>query len=440
MTESLPSPDGATLETRRWLQRLRDRAWSLGFDWLRVVPAAPALHFAFFERWLERGNAADMGYLERGAAARRDPALLSQGSPVYRSLIVLGVDFYRHAVPESLLKDPSRGRIARYAWRPDYHAVIRPRLIELDHVLRECSGRIEPGKAFVDAGPVLERDFAAASGLSFTGKNCMSIVPGHGSHLFLATLSVPELLPYDAMPATLPEEPAPDQVLNGLPPKLRLPVRELEVNGRLRTGTCGACARCLTQCPTQAFVGPFHLDARRCISYWTIEAKTLAPEPLRASFGNWIFGCDDCQDVCPWNHQSSGQGARIPELRERPEWMAPPLLDGFAPEHPYWLDERAFADQFRHSPMRRAKRFGMLRNVCLALGNWADAATIAPLRALLEGNNACPSPSVRAAAVWALRRVTHKHPDAARGLLQQLQAHEHEPCVLQEYQSLQADG
>jgi epoxyqueuosine reductase len=173
--------------------------------------------------------------------------------------------------------------------------------------------------------------------------------------------------------------------------------------------TCGRCTRCLNACPTSAFVGPYDLDPRRCISYWTIEAAGPIPGELRPLFGNRIFGCDICQEVCPYNRRLPERTpllAGLAGLAAQAHRVAPPLLDGFAPAHPYWLDDRAFSEHFVRSPIKRAKRRGMLRNVCVALGNWAAADALPALRLAL----ADPEPIARMHAAWALGQVIRRHP------------------------------
>lgn len=382
------------------LPAIRRWAGELGFDHCRVLTAAEAPHWAFFRRWLDRGNAAGMDYLERGAEARRSPAALAlPGQPALHTLLVLSVDYRQFELPAAWRDDPARGVVASYAWGEDYHELIRPQLHALDQRIRTATGRQQPGRGFVDAGPVLERDFAEASGLAFTGKNCMSIIPGSGSQCFLATLAIPEVLPTDGGPTSTAASPPMAAVLDGLPARTHLGVHQLP--GKRQAATCGQCTRCLVACPTDAFVGPLHLDARRCIAYWTIETQDLAPAALLPGFGNRIFGCDICQEVCPWNHRLAPRPVRLPGLRARDAWMAPPLLEGFQPSSPYWLDDDAFAARFRRSPVKRAKRAGMLRNVCVALGNWGDPQG----RAALERAAAEPAPAVQAASAWAMGRL-----------------------------------
>ena len=340
----------------------------------------------------------------------------------------------------------SRGLIASYAWGEDYHELIRPLLYELDGVVRRQSGRTSLGKCLVDSGPVLERDWAHHAGLGFTGKNGCTIVPGMGSWLLLATVLVPEVMAYDPPLASHVQEPVAAQVMAGLPPDgaygaWEIPIfrlkptrgkdvfperRDKDVTHRdinfgdfaleegIRTGTCGHCTRCLVACPTAAFAGPYHLVPERCISYWTIEAAAApVPTTLRPLFGNRIFGCDICQEVCPWNRRLPPRTPRLPGLTAQVGRMAPPLLAGFDPGDPYWLDDAAFVRRFRRSPVRRAKRPGMLRNVCIALGNWADPAAVAPLGRLL----ADPDPLFRGHAAWALGRIAARRDLAAAGRL-----------------------
>lgn len=382
---------------------VRSWAHTLGFDACRILPCGPAPHWSFYTQWLERGHAAGMAYLHRGAEARRDPGLLAGAERPLHSLIVLALDYRQFELDPALRDDPARGVIASYAWGEDYHELIRPALIELDRRLRAVSGRDWPGKGFVDAGPVLERDFAEASGLAFTGKNTLSILPEAGSLVFLATLAVPEVLAPDPPPQHQGTPLTPEQVLQGAPARVHPGIHQLPAghDGAPRTGTCGQCTRCLVACPTQAFVGPFHLDARRCIAYWTIETQDLAPAELLPGFGNRIFGCDICQEVCPWNHRRAPRRPRLAGLLAREAWIAPPLLEGFAPESPYWLDADAFALRFRRSPIKRAKRSGMLRNVCVALGNWGDPQALPAL----DLAAADPHPSVQQAVVWARGRL-----------------------------------
>lgn len=393
---------------------LKAQAAALGFDFCRIVPVATAPHGVFYAAWITAERAGDMHYLERNVEKRQNPALLAEGDAgPFRSLIVLAVDYHQFVLPPDLLADPSRGIIASYAWGDDYHEIIRPQLYALDGWLAAQTGRTTRGKCLVDTGPVLERDWAQAARLGFTGKNCCTIRPGVGSWLLLATVMVPEVLAYDPISAPRPElppEPSPAAVLDGLPPAANYGAWEIPLDsGDTQTGTCGSCTRCLDACPTNAFTGPFHLDARRCISYWTIETQAPIPTELRPRFGNRIFGCDICQEVCPWNRRLAPRTPRLPGLQAQAGRSALPLLEGFAPDTPYWLNAEAFAARFRRSPVRRAKRHGMLRNVCVALGNWADPVAVPALITALGD----PTPAARGHAAWALGRVLRRTAHAA---------------------------
>jgi epoxyqueuosine reductase len=393
-------------------QQLRAIARDLGFDFCHVAPAERATHATFFERWIEAGTAGEMAYLEANAGKRVDPRRVESDAPT-RTVIVLGVDYRQFDLAPEIQNDPSRGLIARYAWGDDYHLLMRPQLIALDRALAALTRRTARGRAFVDTGPVLERDWAQRAGLGFTGKNCCTIHPQAGSWLFLAALLVPELIEDDGMPAGSPLLIDPDLVLRGLPPEThagawRLPSDAAETGAA--EATCGACTRCLSACPTDAFRGPFHLDAQRCIAYWTIEARAAIPVELRARFGNRIFGCDVCQDVCPWNARLEPRAPRLPGLRARDERIAPSLLEGFAPETPYWLDEAAFRTRFRRSPLLRPGRAGLLRNVCVALGNWGASEAIPALTTALHDQASV----VRQHAAWGLGRVGQAATDGVR--------------------------
>jgi epoxyqueuosine reductase len=418
--------------------RVKMAAQELGFDFCRIAPAGPAPHADFFASWLARGNAADMHYLARHVDLRRNPAHLAGDDGEFRSLVVLAVDYHQFDLPPAVRDDPSRGLIASYAWGDDYHEIIRPLLYALDAIVRSQSGRSSQGKALVDTGPVLERDWAQAAGIGFTGKNCCTIRPGQGSWLLLATLAMPEKFEYDPPLRFAGSELPTAAVLAGL--------GRADDVGQWRwatddvvlplTGTCGRCTRCIDACPTDAFVGPYHLDARRCIAYWTIETQASIPAALRPHFGNRIFGCDICQEVCPYNRRLAARTPRLAGLAARQERIAPPLLDGFQPATPYWLEPEAFARRFRASPVKRAKRAGMARNVCVALGNWGDPAAVDALGLALRDSE----PVVREHAAWALGRVLARHRTTAAGeLLATAQALEVEETVRATIQAALAD-
>lgn len=355
---------------------------NLGFDLIGIAPLASPPHAEALKDWLDAGHAGDMAYMARSAAGRMDPHVVM---PEGRSILVVGKN-YRSAEPlDRVWRDPSRGRISRYAWGFDYHDMLLPRLRQLIAYIESQCDRPVLSRPYVDTGPVLERPIAAAANLGFIGKNTLLIHPRQGSWFFLAEI----LLDID------------------LEPNLE-PVR----------GGCGTCTRCQEVCPTQAFVGPYVLDARRCISYLTIELKGPIPQELRPLIGNHIFGCDDCQEVCPWNLRFGATGdAEV--FQPDPDRIAPPLLDLIA------LDSAAFRMRFQRSPILRAKRRGLLRNVAIALGNWGNPQAVPALTRALADDE----PLVRGHAAWALGRIGGA---VARGSLQARWPTEEEPWVRKE--------
>ncbi len=397
---------------------IRHTAVDLGFDFCRVTtPRADAVHMAYYRAWLQAQCHGDMAYLERHLDLRANPRhLLTTDGLTVNALVVVGVDYHQLELPAAIRQDPSRGLIARYAWGQDYHELIKPRLHDLDRAIGQMSGRADRAKCWVDTGPVVERDWAMAAGMTFTGKNCCAIHPQAGSWIFLAVLCIPEQVIPDPEPAPLElTVRTPHEILNGLPYREKVGAWSLSHTQGRAAATCGHCTRCLDACPTTAFAGPYMLDARKCISYWTIESRQAVPRDLRPQFGNLIFGCDICQEVCPWNRGLPDRKPRIPGLQARQDWMAPPLLEGFGADTPYWLHDQAFRERFRRSPVKRPKRTGMLRNVCTALGNWGDTAALPGLAQALTDR----SPVVREHAVWALGRILARTRAAeARRLLQ----------------------
>ncbi|MEO6062789.1 MAG: tRNA epoxyqueuosine(34) reductase QueG [Thermoflexales bacterium] len=338
---------------------LRKSALEHGFDLIGIAPAGPTPGAARFWAWLAAGYAGEMGYLAREPERRADPRLAFEGA---RWLLLAGVSYDSLAVPIATLTDPARGRIARYAWGDDYHDVLTPRLRELGESI---GGR---SRAYVDTGPVLERAWAERAGLGFIGKNTCLIHRTRGSYFFLGAILIADEISQDEVP-----EPGPRKALAG----------------------CGACRRCLDACPTQAFPAPGVLDARRCISYLTIELKGAIPVELRPRMGNWIFGCDVCQDVCPYVRRYS---AATPLREFHPidaDRAAPRLLDALA-----W-DREAFNQRFRGSALKRAKWRGVMRNVCVAAGNWGDPNCLPLLERHARGDDAL----VAEHAAWAIARI-----------------------------------
>jgi epoxyqueuosine reductase len=354
--------------------RIKEKAYDLGFDLIGVAPAGRARHAEAYRRWLAQGYAADMQWLGRNPERREDPRAVVSGA---QSVVVVGLSYFVLNPPAELWNDPARGRIARYAWGLDYHEMMLPRLRELDDFIAQEVGHPLNRRAYVDTGPVLERDFAAQAGLGFIGKHSLLINPGLGSYLFLGEILVEIELEYD--------DPAPD---GGATCRIGPPGESK------RTGTCGNCTRCLEICPTHAFPAPYILDSNLCISYLTIELKGAIPWELRPLLGNWIFGCDACQEICPWVRRYA-QPTRADFLNYDPEFVAPRLVDLMA------LDEAAFRARFKDTPLKRTKRRGLLRNVAVALGNWGSLDALPVLERAFND----PEPLIREHAAWAIERI-----------------------------------
>ncbi len=344
-------------------------ALTLGFDLAATLPLPVPRTGDAYRAWLEAGYHGEMAYMAQRAALRLAPQLLA---PDATSMIVLLANYARPASPIAW-SEGTYGRIASYAWSVDYHPVIKAQLFKLDALLREQTGRESLGKACVDSAPLLERDFAEQAGLGFTGRNTCLITPGLGSWTFVAALLVPEEL------------------------EARLASAVTHKGGQPSFAGCGSCTRCLDACPTKAFVADHVLDARRCISYLTIELRGPIPRDMRPLVGDWVFGCDVCQAVCPYNRaapEATMAGLRVPNPAGA-EKGAIPLVKLLA------LDEAAFHTAFKGTPILRAKRRGLVRNACVAAGNSGDAAMIPHLLPLLHDTE----PLVRAHAAWALGRL-----------------------------------
>ena len=354
---------------------LKDKAAAMGFNLVGITPAEPAPTLDAYFRWIEAGMHGSMGYMARPDRQdrRRDLNVIVPG---VRSLVLVGVDYsnaLRSQFSEAELANPARGRIASYAWGVDYHDIVTPQLEALAEWLAQAAGESPSQRVYVDTGAILERAHGRQAGLGFTGKNTMLINRRRGSYFFLGEIvTTLEFDHYDQ-----PE----------------------------RESLCGSCTRCLVACPTDAFSRPYVLDARRCISYLTIEQKGWIDPELRPLMGNWIFGCDVCQDVCPWQRFAVA-GARVEfQAGGDIDRAAPPLLDLLA------LDESGFEPRFAGSPLARIKRDRLARNACIAAGNWRDESAAEPLARLVSD----PVPLVRGHAAWALARVVG---DGAQSVLQ----------------------
>lgn len=374
------------------LPHIQEKALSLGFDLVGCAPLEPAVDGGRFVQWLEAGYQGEMGYLARADAVekRLNPRRVLPGA---KTMVMVGLSYETLAVPMAVLRDPRRGRIARYAWGLDYHDVMTP-------VLRAFGAWLSrESRAYVDTGPVLERAWAERCGLGFIGKNTCLIHRKRGSFLFLGAVVVGEAIDHGPLPIDHLVAPT-DTVVQRATDASDASM----VNGKLAmVNGCGSCTRCLTACPTNAFPAPGVLDAQRCISYLTIEQKGSIPEHLRPYLGNWVFGCDICQDVCPYVRRFSQPSVSPLAAAFRPldsaaaANAAAPLLSELLR-----LDAARFRARFGRTPLARAKRRGLLRNACVAAGNSGDAALL-PLLRILEDDE---EPLVREHASWAVGKIT----------------------------------
>lgn len=351
---------------------IKEHAHALGFELAGIAAATEADGFEHLLAWLAHGYDGEMDYMRRHAEARRHPASILGD---VRSVVMVGMNYFAGdseqrssqysglRTQDSTAGAPSpSGRVARYARGMDYHRVLWDRLGQLLKFVQsevpQCHGR-----GVVDTAPLLERDFARRAGLGWIGKNTMLLNKRLGSYFFLGALLLDIELPADA-------------------PHL--------------ASHCGSCTACLDACPTGAFPVPGVLDARRCISYLTIELRGPMPEDLRSGVGDWLFGCDICQEVCPWNRKAPR--ATEPAFTPRHDLEAVDLIDLLG------LSEEAFRQRFHHTALIRAKRRGLLRNAAIVLGNCGDVSALPALERALNDNE----PLVREAAQWAMNRIRER--------------------------------
>jgi epoxyqueuosine reductase len=344
---------------------IKRAAQAAGFDLCGVAPAADSEELRYFPTWISAGHAGEMKYMaardEKGDLRR---ASLSRVAPWARSVIVCAINYNTDHPYSTQVDDPSRGWISRYAWsREDYHDAVLRRVQQVEAALRDHIPRDQQSKlttrSYVDTGPVVERVHAKYAGLGWIGKNTCIIHQKKGSWLFLGVIL--------ASLELRPDLPAPDR--------------------------CGTCTRCIEACPTDAILAPYQLDSNKCISYLTIEKRGSIPEDLRPGMGHHVFGCDICQDVCPWNRKAPATAH--PEFESRPGLMNPALA---------WLvemTEEEFRKTFRGSPIRRTKRSGLRRNAAIAMGNSGNRDFIATLEKLASDKEE----AVAEAARWAINRL-----------------------------------
>ncbi len=338
-------------------QQIQERAHELGFELVGITPVQESQTIQRYKQWIDNGYAGEMGYLERHLPLKEDPRKLLQEA---KSVICLAMNYYTLDTPTEIAQDPSRGQISRYAWGDDYHDVIRARLLHFVEYIKSKAETELKSRVFVDSGPIIEREYAQKAKLGWIGKNTNLINWRTGSWYFLAEVLVSIDLEYD------------------LPPLI---------------GSCGSCTKCIEECPTDAIIEPNLLDSRLCISYLTIELRDSIPKELRPKMGNLIFGCDICQEVCPWNSKATP----TTELAFRPRKgnLAPELLSLIG------MTQAEFSKRFKGSPIKRTKRRGFLRNVIVAIGNWKSRTAIPALSNAMTDDE----PLIRGHAAWALGQI-----------------------------------
>ena len=332
--------------------QIKTWAAELGFDDCRIAEAKVASHAEVFRDWIDQGRHGEMGWMERTPERRCDPREVLPGC---RAIVCLALNYYPGSSPFAM-EHPGNYRIARYAWNEDYHGLIESKLRILNDRMGEIGGT---QRFYVDTGPVLERDFASDSGLGWNGTSTLQIHRKLGTWFFLAELLTTLELPADA--------PFGDH--------------------------CGKCTACISACPTQAITAPRSLDARRCISYLTIEHKGSIPEEFRVAIGDRIYGCDDCLDACPWNRFA--QKSREISFHAHAAVFEKRLRDFLD------LDDGGFRALFAKSPVKRIKRPRFLRNVCVALGNTGNFEDLPALHRAAQD----PDPLIAEHAAWAVARI-----------------------------------
>ena len=342
-------------------QQIQTRAHELGFELVGITPAEQSQTIQRYRQWIANGYAGKMRYLERHLPLKEDTRTLLQEA---KSVISLAMNYWTLDTPKDLAEDPGRGQISRYAWGDDYHDVIRERLLLLVEFIKNTAETELKSRVFVDSGPILEREYAQKAKLGWIGKNTNLINWRSGSWYFLA------------------------EVLVSI---------ELESETQTLRGSCGTCTKCIEACPTDAIIAPNLLDSRLCISYLTIELKDSIPKELRPEMGNLIFGCDICQEVCPWN--SKATPTTEPAFLPRDGNLAPELLTLIG------MTQTEFSKKFKGSPIKRAKRRGFLRNVIVAIGNWRSRTAVPALKQALIDDE----PLIRGHAAWALGQVGGKN-------------------------------
>lgn len=331
---------------------LRSLALELGFSDCRIAAALPAAHREIYEQWVADGKYGDMAWMARNTERRTDPRIVLPGA---KSMVVFALNYYQGEKPAGALE----GRIARYAWNEDYHDLIDKKLAAINTFFESRGGT---QRYYVDTGPVLERDFASESGLGWNGKSTMQIHRSLGTWFFLAEI---------------------------------LTTLELQTDAPSRDH-CGTCTRCMVACPTQAITAPRRMDARKCISYLTIESKSSIPLEYRKAIGDRLYGCDECLVACPWN--------KFAQVSHEAAFQARESVFNMRLRDMLELTDEAFRALFAKSPVKRIKRPAFLRNVCVVLGN---VGTVEDLPALTEAS-LDPHPLISEHALWALDEIRER--------------------------------
>lgn len=390
-------------------QKIKKLGFEVGFDLVSVASLEVSKFGLEVEDWLRQGRQGEMAWYEKNVERRLDPRKNLYGQAL--TSISVGLFYRPEELPLQIISDPSRGIIARYALYNDYHKIMEKMLKLLSQKITQ---EIKKWKyvCYVDTGPVLEREISARAGLGFGGKNTTLINTTLGSYVFLGEI----LCDLEVSPDKREQK----DVLHSKHKHLE---SSLSGKGADVQGTCGSCVRCQIACPTQAFVKPYVLDARRCISYLTIENRGAIPIGLRKFLKNRIYGCDICQEVCPWNKKidsriTSGLTVKIEQ--------APLLLDLLS------LTKDGFLKKYKGMPILRAKYAGFMRNVLVAAGNWADDSAWSLVLKLMQNSE----PLVRQHAAWALWQINKKQ---AQGYLKELKKIEQDKQVLQELDRLLLD-
>ena len=379
------------MEKTTLTKKIKIKAQELGFGLVGVTTPEQPAHLDVYEDWIKAGHHGEMGYLDtaRAIKGRADPRLLL---PECQSILVLGMPYSNPKTATSRAPEAGpKGRVAAYAWGDDYHDVLKATLKELVTYIEKLCGVPVPNRWYTDTGPILESELAQRAGLGWIGKNSLLINPSQGSYFLLA------------------------EILLGI---------ELEADQAIVNDYCGSCTRCIDACPTDCILPNRTLDAKRCISYLSIELKDVIPADTRPMMENWVFGCDICQEVCPWNIRfAPGQGHDEFEPREG--------IRSIELEKELELSPSDFNKKFKGSPVKRTKRRGYLRNVAVALGNAGQTRSVPALkRALLNDDEKL----IRGHSAWALGEIGGTE---AKASLDEAEEMEEDPWVKEEISSAQ---